>query len=154
MATLQFRDAASITYVQPVSPFAAVIHTLALPLMEVEPVDRRERHDWWAADNKTREIVTVATDVSEIFATIRLENQPDALKTLLRYALQYDVELNYAQIGFSALVHLVSVVGATDKDSTPLRPDRDRYGFGEFECRVHLRRIDGGTFASLIVDAT
>jgi hypothetical protein len=150
MATSALKGNASIVYDLPISPFGQVTHQLAAQLLQVRVIDRRARYDWWAEDLMTREVVTVGAGVKEIMASVRFENEPDELRELLRLALQYDVELSYTQDSVVYPVHLVSVEGANSADETPLTPDRDRYGFGEWECRVHLRRIDGGSLDGLI----
>lgn len=120
-------------------------HLLAIPLHELEPVDLQERHDWWSADNREREIVALGiSHVQEIYGTIRFDNQPVALKAMLRDALLFNTQLTYYQNSVGYPVHLVAVVGASSMDETPIKPDRDRHGYGEWECRVRLRRIDGG----------
>jgi hypothetical protein len=145
-AALTVRDA-TITYTPPGG--AQVVHQLAIPLLQIEPVDRMERHDWWAADLDNREVVTVGAGVYEIMATVRFENEPANLKALLRTALRDDVTLFYTLGSTIYPLRLVAVLGASGADETPLAPDRDRYGFGEWECRLHLRRTDGSTLDSL-----
>ena len=151
MATLPLNaDTASFSYSNPVSPFGTVSITLAIPLWDIQPMDVRERHDWWATDNSNREIVTVGeADVYDILATIRFDNEPTELKTMLRLALQYDLTLTYSQNSVNYPVRLVAIVGAVSPSTTPLSPDRDRHGYGEWEVRVHLRRTDGSNLNSL-----
>lgn len=146
MATAALIGSATITYTPPGG--AQVVHQLAAPLLQIEPIDREIRHDWWAADLDNREIVTIGTGVYEIRASIRFENEPDELKALLRTAQRSDVTLYYTEGSNIYPVRLVEVLGAGG-DDTPLTPDRDRYGFGEWECRVHLRRTDGSTLDAL-----
>ena len=132
MATAALIGSATITYTPPGG--AQVVHQLAAPLLQIEPIDR--------------EIVTIGTGVYEIRASIRFENEPDELKALLRTAQRSDVTLYYTEGSNIYPVRLVEVLGAGG-DDTPLTPDRDRYGFGEWECRVHLRRTDGSTLDAL-----
>lgn len=150
MATAALRGDAFFQFDLPVDPFGTAVHTLANPLAEVRTIDRRRRYDWWAEDLVNREIVFTGAGVTEIMGTIRFEDEPEDLRLMLRLALQYNMTLTYWQNGDSYPVKLVAVVGATDADETPLDPDRDRYGYGEWECRVHLRRIDGGTLEGIL----
>jgi hypothetical protein len=137
MATVQLKGDASFTYTP--TGGSLTTHNLAIPLWDVQPVNRGARYDWWAEDYGTREVVTVGDGVSDVLATIRLDNQPAALKTMLEAALREDLTLTYTQDSTDYYVRLVAVVGASSQDETPLQPDRDRLGYGEWECRVHLR---------------
>lgn len=123
-------------------------HLLAVPLKDVRPADPRTRHVWWSADMTTREVTNVGAAVYEIIATIRMDNEPDALKILLWNGLN-GKELTYRTTsgGTAFPVLLVEVVG---KDGVELDPDRDRYGFGEWEATVRLRRVDGTTLNALL----
>jgi hypothetical protein len=147
MATAALKGSATITYTPPGG--AQVVHQLAIPLLQIEPADRMARYDWWAEDFDNREVVTLGTGVYEIRASVRFENQPDELKALLRTSLRSDVTLFYTVGSTIYPLRLVAVLGASDMDETPLVPDRDRYGFGEWECRLHLRRTDGSTLDAL-----
>ena len=142
MATAALKGNAYFTYTPAGS--AAIVHQLAIPLWNKRVVDRRARFDWWAEDFNTREVINLATGVYEIDATIRFDNEPTELRYMLRTALQEDLVLYYTN-GATYPVRLVAVLGASDADEVPLDPDRDRHGYGEWECRVQLRRTDGGT---------
>ncbi|MCI0436847.1 MAG: hypothetical protein L0271_24890, partial [Gemmatimonadetes bacterium] len=153
-ATSRFKGDAEFRYQLPVSPFGTVTHVLAIPLWEVRPVDRRVRHEWWADDLETRETVVIGDGVREVEATIRLDDEQEALRTMLRLALHHDLTLQYRQNGVDYPVRLVEVMGARGLDDVPVEPDRERYGYGEYECRVRLRRTDGGTLDGIITSAT
>lgn len=150
MATAALRGDARIVYTAP-GAGSPTTHLLALQLMDLEPVDAIARHEWWSADMSTRSVLTVGSGVRELYGTIRCDNQPSELKTLLRHALNSDVTLTYrlTAAGTAYTCKLVAVVGAKPGESGVI-PDRDRYGFGEWEVRVHLRRVDGGTFDGLL----
>lgn len=144
MATTQLKGDASLAYVDPTTSLD-VLHLLAIPLWGVQPFDNGARYDWWAEDLDSREVVTVGEGVSDILATIRCENQPAALKTLLRLALRHDLVLTYTEDSVEYAMRLVAIEGASSQDLTPLLPDRDRLGFGEWECRLHLRAAGSTT---------
>ena len=152
MATAQLKGTARFEYTS-LESSTTITHLLAVPLLQVAPVTRRQRFDWWSADLTTREVVTVGDGVAEVFATIRCENDPAGLVAMLRAALDQDVELTYFMAyedseGFP--VHVVAIVGASG-DDIPLEPDPDRFGFGEYLVRVQLRRTDGsGTLDALL----
>lgn len=149
MATAALRGDARISYTPPAG--ALTTHLLALELSELEPIDGGSRYEWWSEDKTARSVVTVGSGVRELYATIRCDNQPGELKTLFRHALDSDVTLTYrlTAAGTAFECKLVAVVGARQGESGVI-PDRDRYGFGEWEARVHLRRVDGGTFDGLL----
>lgn len=149
MATAALKGSASFSYT-PYGTFTVLTHGLAIPLYNIRIMDRRVRYDWWAEDLNTREVVNIGDGVREIQATIRLDNEPTELRYMLQQALQYDLVLTYTASTGSFPVRLVAVLEAADADETPLVPDRDRYGYGEWECRVHLRRTDGGTLDAIL----
>jgi hypothetical protein len=149
MASAHLKGTARINYTPPGG--GDTTHLLAVPLLEIEPVDATTRYEWWSADMRSRSVVTVGGGVYELHATIRMENQPALLKTMLRHALNSDVTLTYRTVGGGTAypVKLVAVIGAGPGESG-VRPDRDRHGFGEWESRVHLRRVDGSTLDGLL----
>src|SRR5688500_4999447 len=143
MATSHLRGDATIIYTPPDD--TETVHLLALPFRDIRPIDRGRRHEWWADDLDTREIVTIGDGVSDAWVTIRAENQPVALKRLLRLALRHDLTLTYTEADAEFPFRLVAVEGASDLDETPLEPDRERHGYGEWECRIHIRALASAT---------
>lgn len=137
MATAHKKGAAKFTYTDPETS-DEVTHLLAIPLFELQPIDRGSRYEWWSEDLMERHVVTVGDGVRDIIGTIRMDDEPTKLKRMLRLALRHDLTLTYSQGGIDYEVKLVAVVGA-DADEVPLAPDRARAGFGEWEARVHLR---------------
>lgn len=125
---------------------------LGAKLIELEPMDRRARWDWWSADMTEREVVVVGSGVRDLVATIRYDDDPDGLKRMLRLALENDLTLTYHETagGTGFPVRLVAVVGGSGADAVHIIPDRDRWRLGEYEARVHLRRTDGGTLDGLL----
>lgn len=125
---------------------------LAARLIDLEPVDVRTRHEFWPADHIHREIVTLAVPVYDVIGTIRYENEPDRLKAMLRRGLYAGSTLEYQdrEDGPWYPTKLVRVIGATSENEIPILPDRGRFRFGEYECRIHLRRVDGGTLDGLL----
>lgn len=130
---------------------APVVHLLGAKLVEIEPVDERTRHEFWAASKRHRRVVTIGDGAEDFLATARFDNQPYELKAMLFRGLQ-GATLNYrlTSAGTVYPLQLVQVVGASSKDSTPIRPDRDLWRVGNYEARLHLRRIDGGSVAALL----
>lgn len=142
MATAALKGSASLT------PDGGSAHTLAVPLRDFEVIDRQPRHEWESADLSARNIVTIGDGVRDLWATIRFENEPGALKTLLRSAIYEDTTVTYQEESGGATFDCKVI--ATASGDVALQPDRDRYGFGEYEARIHLRRVDGGTFDDLL----
>lgn len=134
-----------------------VVHLLAVPLMRV-PGDGfqltagRLRWESWNAEGTEREVFTLGTEVQEVQATVRYENEPAALLELLRTALEEDAELRYRPHGGAGLeypVKLVTVVGAPP-GRILLKLDRVRWSLGEYEATLLLRRVDGGTLEGML----
>ncbi|HSH44474.1 MAG TPA: hypothetical protein VK966_01325 [Longimicrobiales bacterium] len=134
MATAALKGDARLEY-------GATTHLLAAPLLELEPADVQPLKQFESADLTTRHIVTIGDGVRELHGTIRFENEPNALKALLRAALYEDETVTYRESG-GGTGYPVKIVG-TDTGGAALRPDRQRYGFGEWEVRVHLRATSG-----------
>ena len=145
MATAHLLRTARFTYTPPGG--SPVVHLLALPLRELEVIDSRSRYDWWSEDGTSREIVTVGPSVREMVATIRMEDQPNELRAMLRAAIENDVTLNYEPTtgGTSYPVKVVRVLGGDGGVQITL--DRSRRGW---EARIHIRRVDGGTLDGII----
>lgn len=142
MATGHLRGEARFTY------DSALVHLLAIPLWRLEPVDNQPRYVFESVDASARHIVTIGTGVREMWATIRCENQPAELKDMLRAGMHADEVLTYqeSESGTEYPSKLVEIEGG----EVALMPDRERYGMGEYEVRIRLRREDGGTFDGLL----
>lgn len=125
-----------------------ITHLLALPLMDMQPVDGQPRFEWWSANQRTREIVTIGGGVSELWGTIRMDNQPNELKDMLRAAIHEDVTVTYRETAVGTAFPCKIVT--TDSGEVALTPDPDRGGYGEWQVRVLLRRVDGGTFDGVL----
>lgn len=123
-----------------------ITHLLAVPLLGVAPVQRRQRFEWWSADEANREVVVIGDGCPEVEATIRCESDPAGLRAMLQAALEHDVELTYylSEADSDGLpVKVVAILGAGAPDAIVLEPDPDRFGFGEYMVRLQLRRTDG-----------
>lgn len=144
MATSQLQDSASLE----VSGLS--VHNLAVPFKEVVPIDNTPYFEWWSANLANREVVTIGSGVREALVTIRMENEPDELKALLREAIYSDKTVTYEKTvgGTEYDFKVVAIIGTGG--AVELQPDRDRYGFGEYECRLHIRRVDGGSLDGLL----
>lgn len=127
---------------------STVTVTLAVPLFRPTPGESDVRFATWSLNRKNRDVVTLDDAVDEVWARLRFHSNVSELKALLRQGLN-DVTLTYypslAVIGTNYPCKLVALDGA-DPNTFALTPDSARYGFGEFEVRLHLRRVDGGTF--------
>ena len=151
MATAHLRGTARILYTHPTD--GATTHLLALPLSpvrEIVPSRLRRRHDWWAANNVDREVVTIGDGVYEVVCTIRMDNEPAELLEMLRVALEEDVTLTYERVtgGGQFPLRVVEIPGS-GPDATTIEPARARYGGGEWEVSVRLRRTDGGDLTGM-----
>lgn len=144
MATAAIRGDERFEYTPPGG--ALTTHLLAVPLQEVEAIDTRPRTEWWSADGTARRVVTIGTGVRELRATVRMEDQPGNLKALLRAGLHDDVTITYrrAALGTAYPCKLVTVEGG----EAGVRRDREKVR--TWEARIHIRRVDGGTFDALL----
>lgn len=147
MATAHLRGTARLEYTPPGG--SLVTHLLATPLRDLTPTDMRSRYEWWSEDQTTREVVTIGAGVRDLQATIRFENQPAALKTLLRHALEDDVTVTY-RLAAGGTAYPVKIVSVGGDGGIEIQPDRQRSIFGEYEVRIRMRRVDGGTFDALL----
>lgn len=161
MATRHLYGEAELEYTPVDGPSGdtPVVHLLAVPLI-VSPsfgfANTSRRVVWapWNADDTEREVFTLGTRVDEITALVRFEDQPEDLHELLRAGLEDDVELVYRPYGSGAYAEeypckLVQAGGAGPGE-VPLRPDRSRWDWREYEVQLLLRRTDGGTFRGLL----
>lgn len=146
MASAHHRGSARITY--PAPGGGTITHHLAWPLRELEPADEYIVFEWWSADKTARNVVTVGSGVRELWATIRADNQPAELKALLRAGLIDNVTLSYRRSAAGAAFPFLLV--ATSTGGVRLERDRARGVLGEYEVRIHMRRVDGGTFDELL----
>lgn len=124
---------------------------LEAPLRDISAVENIRRFVHTSADRTTRNVVTIGSGVDEIEATIRFELDVTLLKAMLEAGLN-DTTLTYwPSLGGSSDTYpckLVSVNGS--EEHAQLLPDRDMWWDRRFECRVRLRRTDGGTFDALL----
>ncbi len=151
MATAHLSGEARFTYTP--QGGSEIVHLLAVPLSpvrELRPSSRVARYDWWAWNNVDREIVTVGDRVPEVVATIRLDDEPVELMAMLETALDDDTTLVY-QLTESGAEFPVRVVEVMDSQGGDLGiiGDRGRFGAGEWEVQVRLRRTDGGSLAGI-----
>lgn len=144
--------AASLTY----TPNGGVETTINLSvplgiLRELTPSRVRERYDWWASDLINRRVVSIGSGVREIVWGIRLDDQPVEIMAWLEQALLYDIETTYTVVssGNEFPFHVVEIIGA-DPNSVPVQLDRALFGANQWEVAFRARRIDGGTFDSLL----
>lgn len=128
-----------------------VTHLLGAKLHNLEVIGARTRHDSWADSKRHRRVITVGDGGEDLLADIRYDDEPDELRAMLFRGLQ-GATLTYRLVtaGTAYPFQLVQVVGATSVDQTPIRPDRDLRAVGNYEARVHLRRVDGGSIAALL----
>lgn len=152
MATRHRKGTARFDFSEPGGSLES--HILAVPLLDLQPLERGSLYEWWSEDLRTSEIVTVGDGVEEFFGTIRFDDQPQALKRMLRLARRSGVTLTYYpdENATGIPLRLVSVVGA-GQDETPIAPDPDRAAFNEWMARCHFRRVDGGDLSTLFQDA-
>jgi hypothetical protein len=142
MAGSALSGSASITYGSTTVP-------LAVPLQDVRQIFPRQRFEWWAADQRTRETVLIEGGAADIEATIRCDNTPETLVALVQYGLESNEALSYQAVtdGDSIPFVIVGVVGSQD---IALERDPDRFGFGEWMIRLRLRRVDGGNWSTVL----
>jgi hypothetical protein len=110
------------------------------------------RWEAWSPTGTTRTVFRLDDSVDEIAASIRFDDQPDELLTMLACALEEDATLTYVPVsgGTEYPMKLVSLAGA-EADTVAIRPDRERWAHGEYEAGpMLLRRVDGGSLAGLL----
>lgn len=155
MSTIARYGTATLTYT-PEGAGSPVVHQLAAPLIVSQAhgfgwAEQRQRWSGWSADGRTREVFVLDSGTEEIVGTIRFEDQPGLLRTLLREALYNNVEVTYSTEEYVNIPVLVVAVEGSDGGAIALKPDRDRGAMGEWEVSVLLRRVDGGTFEDLLL---
>jgi hypothetical protein len=155
MASAHLIGDAVIKYTPPGG--SEVTHKLAVPLL-VSPAQgfgaarRRMRWESWSPSGQTRTVFRLEDSTDEITATIRFDDEPDELLTLLAYALEENLTLTYIpeSSGTEYPLMLVALDGA-GADTVTVRPDRDRWAHAEYEAGpMLLRRVDGGSLAALL----
>ncbi len=112
---------------------------LAAPLSILRGFQRvrhaEQRYVWRSMDRTGRNVVTVASTMVDIVATIRMDDQPDRLRKFIRHAMDGDLaNLVYKPTSGSGGT-TVSIDGPT---SVEVVPDRDRGGAGEWETSIQM----------------
>lgn len=155
MASVQRKGSADILY----TPLGAspTVFLLAVPLL-ISPREgfaaNRKRRYWevWNDDGTIRETFALGTTTEEIRGRIRFDDTPDELRAMLEEARWNDVTLTYRPTGAGGPTYptkLVSVAGAPPGEIV-IVPDQSRYVHGEYQTELILRRVDGGSFDSLL----
>jgi hypothetical protein len=121
--------------------------TLAAPLKDLHPSQVQTHYVRESLDLSTREITTIGSGVYEITATIRFAGDPQGLIDMLVSArngvtLTYYPSLAVTGTSYACLLILSGPV--------ELVPDSDRYGFGEYQTTVQLRRTSGATWEAVL----
>jgi hypothetical protein len=116
------------------SPFLLAVPLSPLP--EFETSGGRERFAWRSADRSVRETVVVSSGKSDLFASIRFDDQPARLRAMLRHSMDDGMVLNY-KLTAAGTAHPMVVEEVLGGDLR-VRPDRERGAFGEWEAAVHF----------------
>jgi hypothetical protein len=157
VSTRQLNDtSASLVYTP--SGGAATTHNLALPLgimREFTPSRVISIYDWWTEDLENNRTVTIGSGVREVVFGVRFDDEPNELLDLLWEAITNKVTVTYIPVasGNEYDFKVVEIVGAQSGNIT-IEQDRQRWGAGEWQVMFRARRIDGGTFNSLIASNT
>jgi hypothetical protein len=122
---------------------------LAVPLQRVSQQAPRARFEWWALDQRTREVVAIEGGARDVEATIRCDDTPETLLALLRAGIESDEVMGYQYEAGGASIPFV-IVAVIGQQDIGLEPDPDRFGFGEWAVRVRLRRTDGGGWEDVL----
>lgn len=141
-ATIDYEDEAG-------SP---VTFTMGCKLIELQPADSQLRYLWEAADGIHDWRVEIGdAGVYELHASIRYDDDPAGLKAMLRRGMQGAV-LTYkiTSAGTEYPVKLMAVGGSTNPSRIPIERDRDRWRQGNYEARIHIKRVDGGSLDSML----
>lgn len=151
MASGHIKGTARITYT-PFGDSTEIVHLLAVPFLEVRPAKPQRRFEWWSADGSARSTRTIGDSQLDVVVTIRMDNDQEGLTELLRQALEHDIELNYLKEESADPItfKVVAIVGATDPGDIALDPDPDRFGFGEYMVRLHLRATGSSTWEAIL----
>jgi hypothetical protein len=150
MATAHFPGTTATATYTPLAGGSPVVHKLAVPIRDIEPLDARTRFESWSADLTAREVVVVGAGVRDIVGSIRYDDQPAELKALIREGWEHDVVIAYQEMTAGPIYQLriVEVVGG--HGVAGVIPDRDRFAFGEYEARLRLRLAGSGTLDGLL----
>lgn len=126
-------------------------HLLAAPLRPVKASYTRRKYVRDSLDYTQREVVVVGTGVQDAWFTIRYDNQPTELKTMLRHGLEGVTLTYYPNLTDTATNYpctLIELNGSAGDDADIL-PDTDRWWAKEYMAEVRLRRTSG-TFDALL----
>lgn len=152
MATSHYKGSADILY----TPQGGTqqTHLLAIPLLVSAPEGFRSRRrrryfEAWKDDFTEREVFTIGSEVDEIEARLRMDDDPTGVRSMLREAFDNDVTLIYRPDGSTEYPSLLVSAGG-EPGQIVLFPDPDRYGYGEWACNLVLRRVDGGDYEALL----
>jgi hypothetical protein len=158
MASANRRGTDRITYTPPGTEtpvtFLLAVPALIVPVLAVG--SSRVSFRATSADLSAREVVNLASAARDITLLIRMDDQPAALQAMLEAGWFGNVTLTYRRSaeGTAYPCRLEGGEGLSS-DGVRIRPDRDRGRMKEWEAGpLHLRRVDGGTFAGLFSEGT
>ena len=155
MASTQITGNADFQY-QPaglgLQKFLLATPMLIRPAHGTRAVVQARYYEAWNDDGTIRESFTIGDDTEEFIGVIRFDDQPDTLRSMLRYGRLEDVTLNYRPDGGSGTSYPLKVisVGGAEGGRVPIIPDRDTHARGHWEATVRFRRVDGGTLDGLL----
>jgi len=103
-----------------------------------------------ALDQRTMRFETFGDGAEQAEGTIRFAGDPDLLRAMLRDGAGGTVLNYYPDLATSTFYPVVLMNHGT---VVLIKPDRDRFGYGEWEVIVILRRVDGGSLATMVQGA-
>lgn len=144
------RGDAGFKYV-PVTATGTVTHALQMPLRNVSFAESRARYSWWSADLTTRNAITVGGHVDEVVADIRAESDVEGLRAALRNGLDGQTLTYFPSLAATGTFFPIKLVSVNGSDTAiDLPQDADRWFDRRVQCSVRMRRVDGGSLASII----
>lgn len=120
---------------------------LAAPLKNLQPSQVQTVFVRESLDLSTRDVTTIGSGAYEISATIRFAADPQALLDMLKAGRNGVTLTYYPSLAVTGTSYDCLLISAGPVE---LAPDADRYGFGEYQAIVQLRRTSGATWEAVL----
>lgn len=131
------------------TPSGGALTTLALnaPLKDLHAAQDETHYVRESLDKTVREVTTIGSGVYEITATIRFADDPQDLIEFLKHGRRGVTLAYFPSLAVSGTSYNCLLIHAGPVE---IAPDGDRYGFGEYQCTVRLRRTSGATWEAVL----
>lgn len=140
---MPFHGTAGFKYTPPGGSLTTVQGEIRLRGGSVARVRTRYRNV--ALDQRTVDVVTIDGGADEMDVHVRFIDAPADFLTMLEHAAD-GVTVSYFPDTAGGTSYPLQFMNG----DVVLRGDRDRWGFGEYESALRIRRVDGGSLAALL----